>query len=493
VRVGDTQANMSDSLLLMVDQRLDIDGGFDGILGLGMPQKDLPLPKGHKEDEKIFRAKGFLETAGISKFSVCAQDGGDGFLRLGDESPAPYLGSVGKSHWGVNFHGISIGSKTVPVTFCAAGDKKCVGIPDSGTTLMMAPAEHLISLYAKICDEWPRCVDRYKKKTEGLDEESKKDAGDEDYGSSGSDSDSKSVDSALEQSFQSGNNVDDPALSDGEKWIAKALGTLLKKRRSQEEDVNMLQGEESRKAEAFQAMLVDCDSWGRGDKESGSELLERNGSESSESGHINLDELPDIFLHVSGEGNKKQALKLSANFYVVETEQPEVHHMTKHLLGVFPINISVPTGKTKKVCMPAFASHSFQMAKDQSLWILGTPLFYRYVVGYDLASEPPSMAFHEGDCGSCDGDGDVSGRKDDEEAQAQKPSFASSDHFLDDTRGERRNRAHHRLSRSRYQSLGQDTETDDAAAARAARDRGSRPLQVRGPLRVPDFSTGFEI
>merc|ERR1719487_1009598 len=147
---------MNQSLLLMVDQALDIDGGFDGILGLGMPSRvtEKNASGGGNSslaatpDSDYFGAKGFLETAGVAQFSICAQDGGDGVLRMGTLLEGDSLGSVGEAHWGMNFHGVSVGGHDIPAKFCTDGKSetagKCVAIPDSGTTLLMAPPEHLL-------------------------------------------------------------------------------------------------------------------------------------------------------------------------------------------------------------------------------------------------------------------------------------------------------------------------------------------------------------
>merc|ERR1719162_2681987 len=54
---------------------------------------------------------GFLEQAGIHRFSICFNDGlSPGVLRLGvDSVRAPHT-SVGKDHWALDLRGISAGS-----------------------------------------------------------------------------------------------------------------------------------------------------------------------------------------------------------------------------------------------------------------------------------------------------------------------------------------------------------------------------------------------
>merc|ERR1740117_2510036 len=66
-------------------------------------------------------------------------------------------------HWGLDFQRVSVGKELTPVTFCNPNDKKpgaqtaCGAIPDSGTTVIMAPKKHLTALFNQICQEWPRC------------------------------------------------------------------------------------------------------------------------------------------------------------------------------------------------------------------------------------------------------------------------------------------------------------------------------------------------
>jgi len=170
VQVGGISAMMHDGVLLMVAQQLEnIRGPFEGILGLGLPRKD---SGGHldKVDEraKTYSAKGFLQEAGISRFSVCFGTGGhDGVLRIGSEAGPEALGSVGKFHWGLDFRGITVGNESMEVraSFCDAGSvhqgqsTACGAIPDSGTTVITAPRDQLKELFNMVCDSWPMCAE----------------------------------------------------------------------------------------------------------------------------------------------------------------------------------------------------------------------------------------------------------------------------------------------------------------------------------------------
>merc|ERR1740138_1490038 len=158
VSVGAVTAHMNNSLLLMVKQALKIKGQFEGILGLGRPHRHAMQRPGHRAVE------GFMQAAGIERFSMCFNEGRPGVLGLNGPARGFPLQSVGTMHWGLDFRGISIGNATQTVAFCNAAEKQpgmqtaCGIIPDSGTTLIMGPAKQIASLYTDLCTRWPRCV-----------------------------------------------------------------------------------------------------------------------------------------------------------------------------------------------------------------------------------------------------------------------------------------------------------------------------------------------
>jgi len=326
VRVGKVKAHMEDGVLLMVDQALRIDGPFEGILGLGLPppksgtkrfnesqrpQLDVNANQSSVQGESgdgLLSRHGFLQAARVARFSMCFNDGAGGVLRLSIPRPATSLGSVGHYHWGLDFRGISVGDVRSPVSFCTQDSMSqgqttpCGAIPDSGTTVMMAPKEHIPDLFASICDNWGRCKEAAEK---------------------------------------------DPFTP---------------------------------KHEVLQLELLQCENW------------------LNESG---LEELPALHFHVVGSEGTKSTLSLPGSAYIIQTMRDEVHYVTKHLLGIFPIQIPVSTGEKKKVCTPAFASHDYNTSLNGPVWILGLPLFYKYQVGYDLHKEPPAISFLDEPCGSC--------------------------------------------------------------------------------------------
>lgn len=191
VRVGGVEVMMNDSLLLLIEKKMKSEVSMDGILGLGLPRKKGSAAAGTGSPGTLrsgasdlqTEPRGFLETAGIHRFSLCFNDQGkDGVLRLGPPKAAVSLGSIGQVHWALDFRGVTvipsngahrtsnatrlIGSSSAGTrsSFCdksameVGQETPCGAIPDSGTTLITAPAEHLRELYAEICKAWPSCV-----------------------------------------------------------------------------------------------------------------------------------------------------------------------------------------------------------------------------------------------------------------------------------------------------------------------------------------------
>ena len=75
---------------------------------------------------------------------------------------------------------------------------------------------------------------------------------------------------------------------------------------------------------------------------------------------------------------------------------------------------------THKVCRPAFGAMDYQTEQNGPVWILGLPIFYEYVVGYDMEAKPPAISFSSGLCGSCQG-----GKEEVEDNTAKNTSFIS--------------------------------------------------------------------
>lgn len=329
VKIGSVSATMQEGLLLMVDRHLDIDGPFEGILGLGQLQSEYSegmdlngggaswdQPAEHvsepaEEEAHKVSVPGFLRKAHVDRFSICFNDGeSPGVLRLGTAKQEVGVPSVGTLHWGLDFIGFSICStKQEDVLFCNDKDSAgCGAIPDSGTTVMLGPDEQVRSLFENICDQWDRC-----------------------------------------------------------KKAAKDEFSHRKK-----EDV-------------FQLVLARCEDW----------LHEGDG----------LDELPSIFMHL-GNSEQNRTLELSAWSYVFESL---VNDMDSHmqLLGDIAVSVTSLYGKAgnktenEYICAPAFGTSDYSTSSTGAVWIVGTPLFYEYVVGYDRSTNPPEVTFNTDPCGDC--------------------------------------------------------------------------------------------
>jgi len=294
--------------------------------------------KTHNAPATHLSPKGFLQSAGVRRFSMCFNDGSPGVLRLGTPQAGQALGAVGESHWGVGLEGVSVGETKVPALaqFCSADNMTgnqttpCAAIPDSGTTVMMGPKTHINSLLTAICDGWERCTQNY---------------------------------TALVAA-------------------AAAAGEAAKA----EYNINPFELEVPDKVTVLKFLLNDCNTW----------MSETHG----------IDELPTIHFHVSGSSNEKQHLSLPAWAYVLESMQEDAHYVYKHLEGVgdIPVGKEATNGTKRKVCSPAFGVMDMTTVKNGPVWILGTPLFYQFTVGYDLHTTPPSMSFTSTEdvpCGSC--------------------------------------------------------------------------------------------
>lgn len=329
-RIGAASASMDQGLLLMVDRQLDITGPFEGILGLGQLQseyggaggadagsagsagwdrpKKQPKKRG-QTDETMLEIPGFLRSAAVDRFSICFNDGtSPGVLRLNTPKMESSIPSVGTLHWGLEFGGMSVGGVKQPTLFCEPGGSGCGAIPDSGTTVMMGPENHVRKLLVGLCDAWPRC------KT---------------------------------------------AASSGE-----------------------FEGQP--KEEVFQRVLLMCETW------------------LTEASATGLDEMPSIFLHL-GDAKKNKTIELTPWSYIFESAMEEVEQHSKLLgnVGLSGLHELDDEPTPQYGCTPAFGASDLSMAGTGDVWIIGTPLFYEYVVSYDLSTEPPSMSFGTEACGSC--------------------------------------------------------------------------------------------
>eukprot|EP00927_Polykrikos_kofoidii_P086598 TRINITY_DN9748_c0_g5_i1.p1 TRINITY_DN9748_c0_g5~~TRINITY_DN9748_c0_g5_i1.p1 ORF type:complete len:650 (-),score=88.83 TRINITY_DN9748_c0_g5_i1:68-2017(-) len=439
VGVGGVRARLSRGLLLMVSKFLRQKGGFGGILGLGLPH-GYPRPPAYggqslaqygKKSSMLLNIKppafnvdiqstsndeesqerismigrGFLAEARIQRFSMCFNDGADGVLRLHSPRAEFALKSIGTMHWGLDFKGISVGSDSRDkVLFCKSSSQyshqetACGAIPDSGTTVMTGPRDHVIVLFQSLCDNWKRCTDAYEEARLQFEKHF------------------QTVGAGLVQ------NSTEIELADvSEEKSAKEFGASSEKENQSDAQIppQMIGGISPRtlphvmvppghivppapmvpplhgvpgagpgphdgptKHSTFVRLLHDCYSW-----------MENISG---------LDELPDIHLHVAGEGGEHvTALKIPGAGYVLEMMEAQLQYARSRLNGIIPVLYSRPTGRKKRFCNPAFGVMNFTTAAHGPVWILGTPLFYQYQVGYDLA-DGGSISFLQQPCGTCE-------------------------------------------------------------------------------------------
>eukprot|EP00439_Symbiodinium_sp_Y106_P086260 s529_g32.t1 len=152
VRIGHTHAFMKNGLLLMVDQALSLRGPLACTCSMTLRRHSWLGPAGGQNERQ---GQGFAEEAGIRRFSMCFNREADGVLGLHTAEPSKRLESVGQIHWGVDFHGISLGEGNAKhrVKICDPKEKRpdqetiCGLIPDSGTTMITGPEHQLAELY----------------------------------------------------------------------------------------------------------------------------------------------------------------------------------------------------------------------------------------------------------------------------------------------------------------------------------------------------------
>jgi len=370
VSVGLESAFMNNSLLLMVRQKLELSGQFEGILGLGRPHRDelsmlqtspkrYPAPRlwspgDSAEAEPLMKMPGFLEEAGVSRFSMCFNAKEDGVLRLNAPKAQNAMGSVGNMHWGLDFQGISVGGASKPVKFCSPESKKhgqetaCGIIPDSGTTMIMGPQDQINKLFEELCDGWERCRKfhgRLAEQVSTLQQHRK-----------------------LGSSFTKRKEEIPPELQDIFKELEDAFEAAVgeesagddasyEPKKSVYDDASY----EPQKAASFQLLLQQCGSWAK-------------------SSNLN-DEMPSLFFRVAGKTGGSDVLELKPDSYV----------------GEMPLNSQT----TELGCVPLFGEMDYPTELNGPVWIFGTPLFYQFQVHYDREPEPPTVSFLREPCGTC--------------------------------------------------------------------------------------------
>ncbi|CAE7372754.1 Pga5 [Symbiodinium natans] len=268
VTVGQESAMMNSSVVFMYDHELATStSDFEGIFGLGLPYKQPSASASHEQS--------WLVRAAIERFSMCFSNmQEDGMLRLNSPAQTTRLGNLGKFHWGLDFRGVSVGGEKADVILCGDGERKdketaCGLIPDSGTTLILAPSRHLLRLYAKLCDMWPRCSKAFAQ-----------------------DNATKSSNGHPEP--ETGSTIGDWIRSTLEKWGIPKISITNP---FELDPASQLQLD---KKERFESLLADCASW------------------TTDAADLDR-EMPPIFWHVAGVEGTTQTFSLPASAYIVAT------------------------------------------------------------------------------------------------------------------------------------------------------------------------------
>ncbi|CAK9006132.1 unnamed protein product [Durusdinium trenchii] len=322
VSLGPVKARMNESLVLMYDHQLDSGiTDFEGIFGLGLPYGEAS-------------AQSWLRQAAVQSFSMCfsnfEEDGVLRLLRGAKHEPmeeALQMRNVGKYHWALNFHGISLGNATTPVLFCG-GASSCGLIPDSGTTLILGPPDHLLELFASLCDRWPRCA--------------------------------AAAERAANASSAQSIGISDWIKHAFERWGLPPIRSPFAPSPATERKMA--------KREAFESLLSTCSAWA-------------NSAEDLDA------ELPELLWHVSGAGDSRgdansgnsQVLRMPGSAYVVAV------------------------GYEGRMGCVAFFGEIDLVTPSGPVWILGSAIFYEYVVKYDLSPDA-AISFSKGPCSSCSTD-----------------------------------------------------------------------------------------
>eukprot|EP00435_Cladocopium_sp_Y103_P068749 s391_g32.t1 len=345
--------------------------------------------------------------------------------------------SVGKTHWAMDFHGISIGDQAFKMGSCDPALKKvgmetvCSIIPDTGTTLVVGPESQIATLYEDLCNNWQRCKNTHK----DLHREMEKmtNTGVRIEGPAGAldlvqaDFD-KFMDVVSEVMARSSPEV--PSLVDEKPDVqpdvvnkARAIGEKVtpyitnKERASGQENATDGFGKQNSKPSVIreasaskgldgglpmtkedrkftippsmtlQLLLEHCASW--------IEQVDLN------------QEMPELKFHVADTKGNKDVLQIPASSYIfskaINIEVPSI----RNVLG-FPLKIRTP--QNEKVCMMGFSAMDYSTELNGDVWIFGTPLFYEYTVHYDRGSGKPEdikLGFthkKESECGQCRGE-----------------------------------------------------------------------------------------
>jgi len=392
VRIGEVKTYMEKGLLLMVNHALNLEGPFEGILGLGRPEvKESQENLTSEDPSSMVTVPGFFDNAHVQRFSMCFNHQADGVLGVNTPKQLNRMSSVGKLHWGLDFQGVSIGNKKMKVGFCDPSTKKpgmetaCGIIPDSGTTLIAGSEKHVGELFEAVCESWERCLTMHHELLKEL--KMMEHAGITISGGSESSpfglihEDPEFLSTLVKRRFEEGSSK---PLHQGSGVVKMEFSKQIPGDQSVPKSGQ--KGFELPPALTLQLLLEHCSGWIK---------------------EVDLNkEMPELNFHVAGANGKTKELVITPRNYVLakamDVEVPSVSN-------VYGIPLKTKKIQNQKVCMMAFSPTEFTTELNGDVWIMGTPLFYEYSAHYDRGDgieKEVTMGFthrSQEDCGRCQG------------------------------------------------------------------------------------------
>jgi len=164
------------------------------------------------------------------------------------------------------------------------------------------------------------------------------------------------------------------------------------------------------KSYIFRKLLLDCNTW----------LTEAKG----------LHEIPSLFFHVRGRDNSTQVFELTAWAWITETTYINVQQESTYLVDAEMASLLSTGNRTDgamRVCTSIVGSSGgpdYITEKNGPVWIMGTPLFYEYDVGYDHATM--SVALQKGLCAGCESRAALMSTEEEEYRSRGRPRFVDA-------------------------------------------------------------------
>eukprot|EP00928_Gymnodinium_smaydae_P070654 TRINITY_DN5444_c0_g3_i3.p1 TRINITY_DN5444_c0_g3~~TRINITY_DN5444_c0_g3_i3.p1 ORF type:complete len:627 (-),score=112.97 TRINITY_DN5444_c0_g3_i3:196-2076(-) len=430
--VGGVRAEMSDSLLLMVDKQLNFGGSFEGILGLGLPNSKLDagagddaaaaddvsgMPSGSEDmEEALKKALGDI-------IGSMVPGAGGGMPDTSSKSKQEMLSRPSlKNRWVARISGARSPKTRSPPVARQANRKAPVrprrnGSKAGAASMQVSPKGFLnranISRFSMCFNDGADGVMRLdtppsekplgsigqvhwgldfrgisvgdtsapvlfcdgKSKTKGQDTAC---GIIPDSGTTLITGPAKQIDTLLESICDNWDRCKSnyTALNDA---LASASDTIVKKYGFDPFEINKT----VKKTEILNLLLSDCAAWKHEDEE--------------------FKQMPPLHFHVAGAEGSTTEIEIPAISYIMELDAKKNGDVV-----IESAQDAAQKAKKKaasqKMCQIMFETMEYNTKDNGPVWIFGTPLFYEYQVGYDLGSSPPSIAFtsvKEKPCGSC--------------------------------------------------------------------------------------------